>query len=138
MKRLWPFALLAPLLVTLLVAFAAPVAMMLMRGVSEQELPAVMPRTAAALRAWDGAGLPSDLTAAAAAGELRAAGRAGTVNRIANRLNYDIVGSRSLIFATAARLDQGAAGASVADLARIDPRWGDRATWSAMRAVTLW
>lgn len=132
-KRFWPFALLAPLLITLLVAFAAPVAMMLMRGVSEHELPAVMPRTAEALRAWDGAGLPSDTTAATAAGELRAARRGGTVNRVANRLNYDIVGSRSLIFTTAARLDQGAAGSSVADLARIDPRWGDRATWSAMQ-----
>lgn len=133
MKRFWPFALLTPLLVTLLVAFAAPVAMMLMRGVSEQELPVVMPRTADALRAWDGDGLPSDTMAATAADELRAAGRAGTVNRIANRLNYDIVGSRSLIFTTAARLDQGAAGDSIADLARIDQRWGDRATWSAMR-----
>jgi putative spermidine/putrescine transport system permease protein len=133
MRPLWPFALLAPLLITLLVAFAAPVAMMLMRGVSEQELPAVMPRTAEALRAWDGTALPPDAAAATAGEEMRAAHHAGTINRIANRLNYDIVGSRSLIFATAARLDEGAAGGSIADLARIDPRWGDRATWSAMR-----
>lgn len=133
MRQYWPYALIAPLLVALLVAFAAPVALVLMRGVTEQEMPAVMPQTAAALRAWNGSGLPPDVTAAVAAGELRAARRAGTLNRVANRLNYDIVGSRSLIFTTAARLDDGVTVARQADLAAIDPRWADRGTWAALR-----
>ena len=133
MRRYGPFALIAPLFVALLIAFAAPVALVLLRGVTDGELAAVMPQTAAALRAWDGAGLPPDAVAAATAAELRAARRAGTLNRVANRLNYDIVGSRSLIFTTAAKLDEGERVARQSELAAIDPRWASRATWAALQ-----
>ncbi|QNQ08534.1 ABC transporter permease [Sphingomonas alpina] len=126
-------ALVAPLLILLLLAFAVPVGMMLTRGVTEQELPETWPRTAAALQAWDGQGLPSDTVARTTAEEMVAARRGGTLNRVANRLNYDIVGSRTLIFSTAARLAGGTRITGLADLTAIDPRWGERETWAALR-----
>src|SRR3546814_10861186 len=58
--------------------------------------------------------------------------QAGTLNRVANRLNYDMVGSRSLLYGTADRLLAGAPGHSVAALAQIDARWGQRDIWSTM------
>jgi putative spermidine/putrescine transport system permease protein len=130
---LWTFVLVAPLLLFLLVSFAGPVAMMLARGVATPELPSAGPATARALRAWDGAGLPGDEAARAVAHDMIATRKAGVINRVANRLNYDLVGSRSLVYGTAARLAEGAPARSLADLARLDPRWRDRATWSAMR-----
>lgn len=132
-RRWWPFALVAPLLIFLIASFIAPVMLMLSRAVIDRDLERAWPESAAALRAWDGDGLPPDGLARTVAHETLAAHRAGTLNRVANRLNYDMVGSRSLLYATADRLAAGAPGDTVADLARIDPRWGQPAIWSVMR-----
>src|SRR3546814_20107929 len=44
-----------------------------------------------------------------------------------------MVGSRSLLYATADRLSAGHPGATFAELARIDSRWGQPGIWAAMR-----
>lgn len=132
-RRWWTFGLVLPLALFLLVTFVGPVGMMLVRGVSNPELPSLWPASTAALRQWDGAGMPSDEIARAVAADILASRRTSTLSRVANRLNYDIVGSRSLLYRTADRLQQGAPGGSVADLAAIDARWSDRAIWGALR-----
>ena len=132
-RRWWPFALVALLLIFLIASFIAPVMLMLSRAVIDRDLERAWSESAAALRAWDGDGLPPDELARTVAHETLATHRAGTLNRVANRLNYDMVGSRSLLYATADRLAAGAPGDTVADLARIDPRWGQPAIWSVMR-----
>lgn len=133
LRRWWSFALVAPLLLFLIASFVAPVLMMLSRAVVDRDLERVWPDSAVALRQWDGAGLPPDALAATVAREIGAARQAGTLNQVANRLNYDMVGSRSLLYATADRLATGAPGGNVAELARIDPRWGQPGIWAAMR-----
>lgn len=135
-RRHWPLALTAPLVLFLLAVFVAPVLLMLARGVSEQELPATWPHAATALQQWDGRGLPDDIVAATVARDMVASRHAGTISRVANRLNYAIVGSRSLILHTADRLAEGAAGSSVRELAAIDPRWQARETWAALRQAS--
>src|SRR3546814_8014376 len=89
--------------------------MMLSRAVVDRDLERVWPDSAVALRQWDGAGLPPETLAATVAREIGAARRAGTLNQVANRLNYDMVGSRSLLYATADRLAAGHPGATVAE-----------------------
>ncbi|MBB6426959.1 ABC transporter permease [Sphingopyxis sp. JAI128] len=132
-RRWWPFALVAPLLIFLLASFILPVVLMLSRALTDRELQTVWPDSAAALRHWHGNGLPPDVLAQRVAREMVAARRNGTLNRVANRLNYDMVGSRTLLYGTADKLLAGAPGNSVAALARIDPRWGRPAIWAAMR-----
>ncbi len=132
-RRWWSFALVAPLLLFLLASFVVPVLMMLSRAVVDRDLERVWPESAAALRQWDGVGAPPDALAATVARDILKARRAGTLNQVANRLNYDMVGSRSLLYATADRLDSGSPGARIADLAQIDPRWGEPGIWAAMR-----
>lgn len=132
-RRWWTFALVAPLLLFLLASFVAPVVLMLSRAVTDRELMTVWPDSAAALRQWDSGGLPPDTLAQTVSRDILASRRAGTLNRAANRLNYDVVGSRSLLYATADRLDAGAPGNSVAAMAQIDPRWGRPEIWAAMR-----
>lgn len=131
--RWWSFALVAPLLLFLLASFVVPALMMLSRAVVDRDLERVWPESAAALRQWDGGGVPPDALAATVARDMLKARRAGTLNQVANRLNYDMVGSRSLLYATADRLDEGSPGARIADLAQIDPRWGEPGIWAAMR-----
>lgn len=123
----------APLLLFLTVSFIVPVLLMLSRAVTDHELADSWPKSAEMLSAWDGNGLPSDALAKTVATEMLAARRTGTLNRVANRLNYDLVGSRSLLYATADRMAAGAPGDTLADLVRIDRRWSDRSYWSAMR-----
>lgn len=132
-RRWWTFALVAPLLLFLLASFVAPVVLMLSRAVTDRELMTVWPDSAAALRQWDSGGLPPDTLAETVSRDILASRRAGTLNRAANRLNYDVVGSRSLLYATADRLEAGAPGNSAAAMAQIDPRWGRPEIWAAMR-----
>ena len=135
-KAWWTLAVTVPLALFLLVTFVGPVAMMLMRGLTNPELPESWPRTVAAMERWNGEGLPDDSVARAVAADMVAARRAGTLSRVANRLNYDMVGSRSLLYRTTDRLDQGANVAGISDLARIDPRWQDRRIWAAICHAT--
>src|SRR3546814_19820773 len=79
-----------------LVSFIVPVLLMLARAVTDRDLDRTWPASAAALRTWDGEGLPSDALARTVAREMLAAHRAGTLNRVANPLNHDPVGSPSL------------------------------------------
>src|SRR3546814_20155966 len=97
MTRRWvSFALIAPLLAFLIVSFIVPVLLMLARAVTDRDLDRTWPASAAALRTWDGEGLPSDALARTVAREMLAAHRAGTPNRVDHRTNYDLFGSRSL------------------------------------------
>jgi putative spermidine/putrescine transport system permease protein len=132
-QALRALALIAPLLLFLLLTFLFPIAGMLLRSVEDPELPNALPRTAAALRGWDGKGLPSHALVTVFAEELLGARSAGTLSAVANRLNYDINGFRTLVLRTARQLGPGAH--SVESLAEIDPRWLDRATWAAMRTA---
>ena len=130
-QKLRALALIAPLLVFLLLTFLFPIAGMLLRGVEDPELPRVLPRTAAALRGWNGEGLPSQALVTVFAEELLGARNAGTLSAVANRLNYDINGFRTLVLRTARQLGPGEH--SIESLAAIDPRWADRSIWSAIR-----
>jgi putative spermidine/putrescine transport system permease protein len=124
--------LVAPLLLFLLIGFAAPIAALLARGVQDSEVPRVLPRVTAALADWDGQGLPGPHAFAALAEDMREARAAGTLAQAATRLNYDVNGFRTLMFATARRLPGPGEDARAALLA-ADPAWGERATWAAIR-----
>jgi len=128
--------LVLPLFAFLLVCFVLPIGVMLAHGVVDPDIARILPRVAAALRAWDGDGLPSEATHAALIDDVRAAREAGTLASAATRLNYDIPGFRSLLFATGRQLTAERAGSARDTLVAIDPRWGERATWAALRRAS--
>jgi len=131
--RLQTIALITPAALFLLLNFAVPILTMLWRGVSEPELISTWPQATRALREWTGAGLPDDSLVALLSADLLRSQEAGTLSRAANRLNFAIVGSRSLIFATAAALKSNSTAVGLERLVSIDPRWGQRETWAALR-----
>jgi len=58
---------------------------------------------------------------------------AGTLASAATRLNYDVAGYRTLMFATGRALPAELAEPARETLIGIDPRWGERSTWAALR-----
>ncbi|WP_374442936.1 ABC transporter permease [Stella sp.] len=123
----------APLFLFLLATFLVPIGAMLWRAVGDAEIAPVFPRTLAALADWDGRAVPGEPAFAALAADVRAARAAGTLAGAATRLNYDVNGYRSLLFATARRLPpEGAPDIRSAILA-AGPAWGERETWAALR-----
>lgn len=106
---------------------------MLSRGLVEKELPGAWPKTAEALAAWDGPGLPDEVLVDVFVDELAVSSRDGTLSAVANRLNYDIAGTRSLLFETANALPLPDGRSPLTALTDIDSRWSDPETWASLR-----
>jgi putative spermidine/putrescine transport system permease protein len=137
--RLSAALLVLPLLLFVLVAFAAPIGKMLLRGVEDPEVAPVLPRTIAALAAWDGRALPDDAAFAALVEDLRAARAAGTLPLAAGRLNHDTAGLRTTLVASGRRLAAPFEGSAREAVLRADPAWGQVETWGAIaRARGPW
>ncbi len=131
--------LVLPLLLFVIVAFAAPIGAMLMRGVADPEVRPVLPRTLAALERWDGRALPDDAAFAALVEDLRAARAAGTLPLAAGRLNHDTAGLRTTLVASGRRLAAPFEGSAREAVLRADPAWGQVETWGAIaRARGPW
>ncbi|HLI13778.1 MAG TPA: ABC transporter permease [Alphaproteobacteria bacterium] len=129
-RRFRALGLAAPLLLFIAVTFLFPIGVLLRNAVYSPELADNLPRTVAALKHWDGRGVPGDQAFAALAADLKEAAENRTLALIGKRLNYADPGMRSLI------MDTGRAAAEMRDgsrketfLAR-DPRWGERETWA--------
>jgi putative spermidine/putrescine transport system permease protein len=132
-QKLQAFALVAPLLLFLALNFVLPIGSMLLRSIQDPELSAVLPATAALLRRLEGGALPDDPIVAVFVTELRQTRESGALSAVANRLNYDINGFRTLLFRTARQLGDETSPATLDLLVRIDPRWGQRETWAALK-----
>ena len=128
--------LILPLLLFLLLNFLLPIGLMLYRGVHDPEVAAVFPETAAALREWDGRGLPDSGTAAVFAAELAAARGTEAMSFVANRLNFDINGFRSLLLKTARRAPPPDAPDALRALIAVDPLWGEVEHWAAIKRAS--
>jgi putative spermidine/putrescine transport system permease protein len=125
--------LVLPLFLFLLASFIVPIGAMLARAVVDADVARILPRASAELRRWDGRGLPSDAAFAAMVADLRAAREAGTLASAATRLNYDVPGFRTLLIGSGRRVAESTIDAPRAALLAIDPKWGERETWAAIR-----
>jgi putative spermidine/putrescine transport system permease protein len=132
-QKLHALVLVAPLLLFLALNFVLPIGSMLLRSVQDPEMSTVLPGTAALLRGLEGGALPDDRMAGVFATELRQARDSGNLSAVANRLNYDINGFRTLLLRTARQLGDETGRATLDELVRIDPRWGQRETWAALK-----
>jgi len=132
-EQLRAAALVLPLFVFLAACFVVPIGAMLSRGIFENDIARILPTVTAALKDWDGRDLPPDSAYAALVADLRAAREAGTLASAATRLNYDVPGFRTLFFTTARQLPPEATGSVRDTLVGIDPKWGERETWAAIR-----
>ncbi len=126
------FLLVLPLLAFLTVTFFLPIFNMLNRSIEDATIVDNLPRSAVALRSWNGKGRPPFSAIAALADDLAQAQRAGTIGKIATRLNFERPGMRSLLMKTAK-----VAGTFEPPYAQafnaVDLRWSDPEVWGALR-----
>src|SRR5437773_10770266 len=132
-EQLRAAALVLPLFVFLAACFVLPIGAMLSRGVIDADIARILPTASAALKSWDGHDLPPESTYAALITDIRAAREGGTLASAATRLNYDVPGFRTLLFTTGRQLPPELAGSARETLIGIDPKWGERETWAAIR-----
>ena len=137
-QRVRALLLVLPAIVFLVVAFVfLRSGLDARRGRSEPGVRDVMPRTAAAMIAWDGAGVPPQATIAAFVGELRQATADGSIGRVARRVNYGIPGFRSVLLRTGRSLPPPETPDAdlLAALAGIDSHRSDPAYWLALKGA---
>ncbi len=134
--RLGAWLLVLPLFLFAAGAFLLPIGLMLVRSVQDPDFAGAFPHTAAALSDWDGQGLPPEATARQFVAELHGARGTERVSYAANRLNADISGFRSLLLRTLRNAPPPGAESALDALRGVDPRWGERATWAAMRRAS--
>jgi putative spermidine/putrescine transport system permease protein len=124
--------LVAPLFILLLLSFCLPIAALLGRAVYDPTMHDALPRTAAALEASPGQGVPNDAVFAALGADLLAAKQNDTLYNLARDLNNLLPAARSHVLRTARALSQ--EGRSTrAELTAADPFWGENETWFAIR-----
>ncbi|MBA2548124.1 MAG: ABC transporter permease [Burkholderiaceae bacterium] len=132
-QNLHALALVAPLLLFLALNFVLPIGSMLLRSIQDPELTTTLPETAVLLRGLEGGVIPNDYITSVFVTELRQTRDSGALSAVANRLNYDINGFRTLLFRTARQLGEATTPGTLDELVRIDPRWGQRETWAALQ-----
>ncbi|ALF88360.1 MULTISPECIES: ABC transporter permease [Ralstonia solanacearum species complex] len=140
-RRAMALALVAPLALFLLLIFVVPIGALLTRAVQNPEVVDALPKTVAALKAWDRKTPPADAAYAALATDLTAAQDGEAMGALARRLNTEIPGFRSLVAKTARAMpladEQGhtlalAPAQTRARLIELDARWADTAYWQAI------
>ena len=127
--------LIAPLLVLVVASFVVPLLVTLYTAVGNPEVRDTLPRTAAAVRAWNGDGLPPEEAFAAVADELARAQEGQSIGQLSRRLNFEQPGMRTLLLKTArARADLAPPFKDA--LVALDPRWGDPDLWRLVKRNT--
>jgi len=133
--NLFAAALIAPLLILVVASFIVPLLVTLYTAVGNPEVRATLPRTTAAVRAWNGEGLPPEAAYAAIAAELAQAQEGQSIGQLSRRLNFEQLGMRALLLKTARASDHLAAPYKDALIA-LDARWGDPELWRLVRRNT--
>jgi putative spermidine/putrescine transport system permease protein len=132
-QRIGAILLVAPLFVLLLLSFCLPIAALLARAVYDPTMRDVLPRTAAALAASPGRGVPDDAVFGALGEDLFAAKQNDSLYNLAKDLNNLVPAARSHVLRTARSLSLDHR-LTRAELLAFDPFWGDSQTWSAIRS----
>ncbi|MBW3695010.1 ABC transporter permease [Vibrio sp. T187] len=138
--------LVMPLVAFICLTFAFPIIEMLYRSVDNKAVPNAFPQTVVAIKGWDFNGLPDPQTQHIFASELLERYQDKTLPKLANRLNIEVSGMRSLLMKTGrklAKLDN-VAGANASltdgtksiDLSSLDKRWGKPKYWAAIKNLS--
>ncbi|MCC0041878.1 MAG: ABC transporter permease [Rhodobiaceae bacterium] len=126
----------APLVVFLLASFVFPIGQMLWRSIHNPEFSDVFPKTAVALKQWDGKGVPGEDIFALAVEDLKKAREDRTIGRAATRVNYELPGSRSLFTSTARKVTKIDGPPFKEKLIEIDKDWDDPVLWAILKRVS--
>ena len=131
MRKVW--IPLAPAVVFLLAGFVLPIAAIFYYAIHTSEARAALPRTKAALDAWNGAELPGDTAYRALVDDLRAAFPSRAIYPAARELNHRLPGLRSLVIAAGREAQSWPTEAGRAELLALDPDWASLERWRVIK-----
>lgn len=136
-KQTRSLLLILPLVCFICVTFAFPIIEMLYRSVDNNALPNGFPNTTEAIEQWDYNGLPSLAIQQTFMAELKDRYQDKTLPKLANRMNIEVSGMRSLLMKTGrkvAKLD--ALPASHEEILKLDKRWSKQQYWAALKNLS--
>ncbi|MFZ5677280.1 MAG: ABC transporter permease [Pseudomonadota bacterium] len=125
--------LIIPLLLFVVVTFAAPVVYLLSRAIYDPSIAQSLPTTLEALQSWDGKDLPDEAVYAALAADFKKVGETNSAALVGKRLNYEISGVRSKVIAAANKAKEMTAPPYKEQFLALDKMWGDRLTWAKIK-----
>ncbi|HTI84366.1 MAG TPA: ABC transporter permease [Acetobacteraceae bacterium] len=132
-QRVRALLLVAPLLALLLLSFCLPIGMLLSRAVYDPATHDALPRTASALAASPGNGVPDDAVFAALGDDLLAAKQNDSLYSLAKDLNNLVPAARSHVLRMGRYLTNEKP-STRAGFVEADPFWGEASTWVAIRS----
>lgn len=130
------FLLVAPLIIFVLFTFIFPLANMLYRSISSPTLTQYMPEVAKVMQDWNYESLPNEETYAIVAKALVDTRKAKTVGRVANRLNSEQSGLRSLMTGSARKLGKYEGNNFKEYMIEMDDKWARMETWGAFKVLS--
>jgi putative spermidine/putrescine transport system permease protein len=125
--------LILPLLLFVLVTFAAPVVLLLMRAVYDPSIAGTLPRTVSSLRDWDGKTAPDESVYSALVKDFKKVSQDNTAAFVGKRLNYEIPGVRSKVIASVTNAAQMTFPPYKEQMIEANKIWGDRLIWAKIK-----
>jgi putative spermidine/putrescine transport system permease protein len=127
----------APLLLFLMFAFAAPIATMLVRSFHHPTVAELIPDSLTELQAWDGTGVPSEAAQRAMALDMKRLANERLSGKLAEEVNRLEPGMSSVIKSTARRLgraeDADIASQGGALLVAANKKWAEPEIWRGIK-----
>ncbi|MGR5131687.1 ABC transporter permease [Vibrio alfacsensis] len=136
-KNIRSLMLTMPLVCFIFVTFAFPILEMLYRSVDNRAIPQALPQTMLALGKWDYQGEPQSEVISVFSTELLALYNSKALPKIANRMNIEVSGMRSLMMKTGRKLSRlESLPTSTGELAKLDKRWANPKYWAALKNLS--
>jgi putative spermidine/putrescine transport system permease protein len=131
----WAYVLIAPLFLFVAVSFLVPLGTVLFNSVYDPIIPDNLARTVRALDAWNGPRdqVPPESVFAALAQDLKVAVQEQKAGAIANRLNIEEPGLRTIFMQAARRIDAQEQGPWAPFFEAADPEWMRPRIWGNIR-----
>ena len=136
--HLWAYALIAPLFIFVALSFLLPLGTVLLNSVYDPIIPDNLARTVRALDAWNGprSEVPPEPVFAALAQDLKVAVQEQKAGSIANRLNIEESGLRTVFMRAARRVASQEEGPWAPFFEAADPAWMQPAIWGTIRNLS--
>jgi len=135
-NRIRALLLVTPLFLFILFSFLLPIVDMTMRSVDNWQVGTLMPKTAIALRNWDGKEIPDEPVFAALVEDLAAGAKSREIGKVATRLNYEKSGLRSTITGSARKALKIKEGPYKEQVLKMNKRWRQLDTWTVIKRNT--
>lgn len=136
--HLWAYALIAPLFLFVALSFLLPLGTVLLNSVYDPIIPDNLARTVRALDDWNGPRdqAPPEPVFAALALDLKEAVQEQKAGSIANRLNIEESGLRTIFMRAARRIASQEEGPWAPFFEAADPAWTQPAIWGTIRNLS--